>query len=69
MIVEIFTTTDRLPYLQRNMGDKIVVLSEPDENRQVKVQVSVDDAFDVMEIFSAGVSYGLDKMQAVYTNK
>lgn len=69
MIVEIFTTTDRLPYLQKNMNDKIVVMSHPDGTRQVKVQVVVDDAMDVMNIFHAGVSYGLDKMQAVYTNK
>ncbi len=69
MIVEIFTTTDRLPYLQKNMNDKIVVMSYPDGTGQVKVQVVVDDAMDVMNIFHAGVSYGLDKMQAVYTNK
>jgi hypothetical protein len=69
MIVEIFTTTGRLPYLQKNMNDKIVVMSHPDGTGQVKVQVVVDDAMDVMNIFHAGVSYGLDKMQAVYTNK
>ena len=69
MIVEIFTTTDRLSYLQKNMNDKIVVMSHPDGTGQVKVQVVVDDAMDVMNIFHAGVSYGLDKMQAVYTNK
>jgi hypothetical protein len=69
MIVEIFTTTDRLPYLQKNMNDKIVVMSHPDGTGQVKVQVVVGDAMDVMNIFHAGVSYGLDKMQAVYTNK
>jgi hypothetical protein len=69
MIVEIFTTTDRLPYLQKNMNDKIVVMSHPDGTGQIKVQVVVDDAMDVMNIFHAGVSYGLDKMQAVYTNK
>jgi hypothetical protein len=69
MIVEIFTTTDRLPYLQKNMNDKIVVMSHPDGTGQLKVQVVVDDAMDVMNIFHAGVSYGLDKMQAVYTNK
>jgi hypothetical protein len=51
------------------MNDKIVVMSHPDGTGQVKVQVVVDDAMDVMNIFHAGVSYGLDKMQAVYTNK
>ena len=66
MIVEIFTHTDRLVYLQKNMGDKIVVLNEPDETGQVKISVEVDGALDVMEIFHAGVSYGLDVMQKVF---
>ena len=69
MIVEIFTHTDRLVYLQKNLGDKIVVLGEPDGTGQIKISVEVDGAMDVMDIFHAGVSYGLDKMQAVYTNK
>ena len=69
MKVEIFTQVERLSYLQKNMGDKIVVLNEPDETGQVKISVEVDGAMDVMDIFHAGVSYGLDKMQAVYTNK
>ena len=69
MIVEIFTNTDHLVYLQKNLGDKIVVLGEPDETGQIRISIEVDGAIDVMEIFHAGVSYGLDKMQAVYTNK
>jgi hypothetical protein len=66
MIVEIFTQVERLSYLQKNMGDKIVVLNEPDETGQVKISVEVDGALDVMEIFHAGVSYGLDTMQKVF---
>lgn len=66
MIVEIFTHIDRLVYLQKNMGDKIVVLNEPDETGQVKISVEVNGALDVMEIFHAGVSYGLDTMQKVF---
>ena len=69
MIVEIFTHTDRLVYLQKNLGDKIVVLGEPDGTRQLKISIEVEGAIDVMDIFHAGVSYGLDKMQAVYTNR
>jgi len=66
MKVEIFTQVERLSYLQKNMGDKIVVLNEPDEIGQVKISVEVDGALDVMEIFHAGVSYGLDAMQKVF---
>jgi hypothetical protein len=66
MKVEIFTQVERLSYLQKNMGDKIVILNEPDETGQVKISVEVDGALDVMEIFHAGVSYGLDAMQKVF---
>jgi hypothetical protein len=66
MKVEIFTQVERLSYLQKNMGDKIVVLNELDETGQVKISVEVDGALDVMEIFHAGVSYGLDAMQKVF---
>ena len=66
MKVEIFTQVERLSYLQKNMGDKIVVLNEPDGTGQIKISVEVDGALDVMEIFHAGVSYGLDTMQKVF---
>ena len=66
MKVEIFTHTDRLVYLQKNLGDKIVILGEPDGTEQIKISVEVDGALDVMEIFHAGVSYGLDTMQKVF---
>ncbi len=67
MIVEIFTHTDRLVYLQKNLGDKIVVLSEPEEGGQLKVSVELGGAMDVMDVFHAGVSYGLDKMRDALT--
>jgi predicted component of type VI protein secretion system len=69
MIVEIFTYEDRLVYLKKNLGDKVVVLSEPDEGGQLKISVELGGAIDVMELFHAGVKYGLDKMQEVYINK
>ena len=69
MVVVMFTYEDRLVYLKKNLGDKIVVLGEPDAGGQLKISVELDGAMDVMDLFHAGVSYGLDKMQAVYTNK
>ena len=65
MIVEIFTHTDRLPYLQKNVT--VVELSEPDENGQLKISIEIDGALDVMSVFHAGVSYGLDAMQKAMT--
>jgi hypothetical protein len=67
MIYEIFTHTDRLVYLQKAMGDQIVILSEPDASGQLKISIEVESAIDILDIFHAGVSYGLDKMKAVYT--
>jgi hypothetical protein len=60
MIVEIFTQAERLPYLQKNVN--VVELSEPDQNGQLKISVEVNGSIDVMNIFHAGVSYGLDAM-------
>jgi hypothetical protein len=69
MVVVMFTYEDRLVYLKKNLGDKVVVLSEPDADGQLKISVELDGAMDVMDLFHAGVSFGLDKMQAIYTNK
>jgi hypothetical protein len=69
MIVEIFTYEDRLVYLKKNLGDKVVALGEPDASGQLKVSVELEGAIDVMELFHAGVSYGLTRMQEMYTSK
>ena len=69
MIVEMFTYEDRLVYLKKNLGDKVVALGEPDEKGQLKISVELEGPIDVMGLFHAGVSYGLDKMQDVYMNK
>ena len=67
MIVEIFTYEDRLVYLKKNLGDKVVALGEPDASGQLKVSVELGGAMDVMDVFHAGVSYGLDKMRDALT--
>jgi hypothetical protein len=62
MIVEFFTHIERLPYLQREIS-KLVVLSEPIENeQQVKVSIDIVDGLDIMNVFHAGISYGMDTM-------
>ena len=61
MIVTIITHTDRLPFLQNTMGYKLTdVLDRGDD--LVNVTLEINNALDVMNIFHAGVSYGLDAM-------
>ena len=66
MIAEFFTTTERLVYLQKELGDKVTVLTQPDESDHLKVSIAIEGSIDVMDVFHAGVFYGLDKMQAVF---
>ena len=66
MIFEMYTHADRLVYLQNTLGNKIVVLKEPDELCQVKISVEVISSIDIMEIFHAGIRFGMDEMQKVF---
>jgi hypothetical protein len=61
MIVTILTHTDRLPFLQKTMGDKLTDVVD-DGNDLVKVTLELNNSIDVMNIFHAGISYGLDAM-------
>lgn len=64
MTVTIFTTTDRLPYLQANMN---VTVLDVTDNDSVKISIDVHNPTDVLEIFHAGIRYGLDKMEKILT--
>jgi hypothetical protein len=65
MIVKIFTHIDRLPYLQKEIS-KLVVLSEPDESEQVQISIDIVDGLDIMNVFHAGISYGMEAMSKVF---
>ena len=67
MKAEIYMHTDRLAYLQEELQDKITILSQPDESNQQKISIEITSDTDLIFIFHAGVRYGLDKMQAVFT--
>jgi hypothetical protein len=66
MKFEMYTHADRLVYLQKALENKIVVLSEPDELNQAKISVEIISPIDVMEVFHAGIRYGMDEMQKVF---
>jgi hypothetical protein len=63
MKIEIFTHIDRLPYLQKEIKE-IKVLNEPSETGQVKISIDIVDGIDILDIFHAGISYGMDTMSA-----
>ena len=69
MVLEIFTHIDRLPYLQREMS-KLLVLSEPSENeQQIKISIDIVDGLDILNVFHAGISYGMESMSKALIKK
>lgn len=68
MIITILTHADRLPYLQKTMGTRLTDVVD-DGNDLIKVTLEVNDAHDVMNVFHAGISYGLDAMGKVHTKQ
>ena len=67
MIVKIYTHADRLSFLQDKMGTKLTdIMNEGDD--LIRVTLEVNDAHDVMNVFHAGISYGLDAMGKSRTN-
>jgi len=69
MKAEIYIQSERLVYLQEQLGDQIIVLKEEDESGQVKISIELRRDTDLLFIFHSGVKYGLDKMQEVFTKK
>ena len=69
MKAEIYIQTERLVYLQEQLGDQIIVLKEEDESGQVKISIELRRDTDLLFILHSGVKYGLDKMQEVFTKK
>ena len=61
MIITILTHIDRLSYLQKTMGTRLTDVVD-DENDLVKVTLEINNSIDVMNIFHAGICFGLDAM-------
>jgi hypothetical protein len=69
MKAEIYIQSERLVYLQEEIGDQIIILTPEDESGQVKISIELRRDTDLLFIFHSGVRYGLDKMQEVFTKK
>jgi hypothetical protein len=68
MIVKIYTHADRLSFLQDKMGTKLTdIVNEGDD--LIRLTLEVNDAHDVMNVFHAGISYGLDAMSKSRTKQ
>ena len=68
MIVKIYTHADRLSFLQDKMGGKLTEIVD-EGNDLIRLTLEVNDAHDVMNVFHAGISYGLDTMSKIHTKQ
>ena len=57
MTVELFTTKERVPFIQKKLGDKVIILEEKDD---VKIQITLTSGVDALCLFHAGVDFGID---------
>ena len=65
MIYRIFLVEERIPSLLAEMpADKVKVI-ETDEKGMTTVEITIDDSFDLLKVFHAGILAG----EKPYTNK
>ena len=64
MNYRIFLVEDRVPFLVKALGDKVGVV-ETDENGLVTVDVVIESAFDLLQVFHAGVEVGMERVKVV----
>ena len=57
MTVELFTSKERVPCIQKILGDKVVIVEEKDD---VKIQITLTSGIDALCLFHAGVDFGID---------
>jgi hypothetical protein len=58
MIVELFTTKERLPFIQKKLGDKVVILEEGGvleykDIDHIKIQILLESGIDALCLFHA----------------
>jgi len=58
MIVKMYIHADRLLFLREQMGDKVTDVVD-EGNGLLRVTLEVNDNFDVINVFHAGISYGV----------
>ena len=64
MNYRIFLVEDRVSFLVKALGDKVGV-GETDDSGMVTVDVVIESAFDLLQIFHAGVEVGMAPVKVV----
>jgi hypothetical protein len=58
MTHKIFLCEDRVPFLIDEMVAGKVKVIETDSNKMVTVEITIDDSFDLLTVFHAGIIAG-----------
>jgi hypothetical protein len=58
MTHKIFLCEDRVPFLIDEMVAGKVKVIETDSNKMVTVNITIDDSFDLLKVFHAGINCG-----------
>ena len=58
MTHRVFLLEDRIPFLLEQMPEGKVVVGEKDDTGMTPVDITIDDSFDLLRVFHAGVRAG-----------
>jgi len=58
MTHRIFLCEERVPFLVNEMLDSKVKVGETDDNGMTTVDITIEDAFDLLKVFHAGIEAG-----------
>ena len=58
MTYRVFLLEDRIPFLLEQMPEGKVVVGEKDDTGMVPVDITIDDSFDLLRVFHAGIRAG-----------
>ena len=61
MIVELFITKDRVPYVIDGLGADRVVITKHDGDQDM-ISFELGSSIDLLHMFHAGIQYGSDSM-------
>jgi len=62
MIYEFVMMKDRAPFLVKELGDKATVVEDYKED-MVIISVNIENGGDLLQIFHAGIKYGIDMLR------
>jgi hypothetical protein len=59
----VWSTAGRVDTLVKNMGDKITVIKNDNDNPDyVLIDIQIDDNMDILDLFHAGIDYGMNRI-------